>query len=193
MCIFFPYVCLCTTVCLVPLRSEEDTGSPGTKITVGCELPCGFGNWTLSHPSTDLPLKIGSFSSLQLSSLLVQPWECWILSWSSLGGLLFPALHQLPFSPLGIAQPLKRLLGWRKDSQESTGFGLVWLSGSVSLYYLLFLWPYTEALMSSTAALSLQTPCLCPLPDGLRSIWSSLRRSCGWESRKEHLPPIDGK
>lgn len=40
---------------------------------------------------------------------------------------------------------------------------------------------------------SLQTLCPCPQPAGLRSTWSSQRRSCGWESRRERLPLIAGE
>jgi hypothetical protein len=33
-------------VCLIPLRSEEGIGSPGTGVIDGCESPCGC--WELS-------------------------------------------------------------------------------------------------------------------------------------------------
>lgn len=34
-------------VCLVPTKSKEGAGSPGTRVADCCELLCGAGNWTL--------------------------------------------------------------------------------------------------------------------------------------------------
>lgn len=92
-----------------------------------------------------------------------------------------------------MAQPLKRLLGFirlfvLRDS--SVCFGLVKRVSESVLFPLSLSLPWS---LDESHNCSFQTPCLCPLPSGLRSIWSSLRRSCGWESPKGHLPLIDGE
>lgn len=46
VCMFCLHVCVCTCVFLVPMESEEDVGFPGTRLSGGCELPCGV--WELN-------------------------------------------------------------------------------------------------------------------------------------------------
>ena len=69
------------------------------------------------------------------------------------------------------------------------GLCLLWL-GQINTLFPCWL---TESCEISPSLCSLQTLCLCPLPAGLRNIWNSRRRSCGWESKREQLPLIAGE
>lgn len=104
-----------------------------------------------------------------------------------------PLLSRLIWSPVPSSVHLSpRPLGSRLDIENLVVFsfdqGCLWDS---ALTWFLFSPPYSLA--DCPPLCSLQTLCLCLRPAGLRSTWSSQRRSCGWESRRERLPLIAGE
>lgn len=104
-----------------------------------------------------------------------------------------PLLSHLIWSPVPSSVHLSpRPLGSRLDIENLVVFsfdqGCLWDS---ALTWFMFSPPYSLA--DCPPLFSLQTLCLCLRPAGLRSTWSSQRRSCGWESRRERLPLIAGE